>query len=114
MKRLALFSILVTTLGMAACGGGSSGTPPPPTGGFSNASLHGQYAFSMSGIDLNGGYIARTGAFIADGNGFNHNFRTLIVDAHGRLQTVLPAGGDLSDQIVSELLKAAAVTNQTD
>ncbi len=69
MKRLALFSILVTTLGMAACGGGSSGTPPPPTGGFSNASLHGQYAFSMSGIDLNGGYIARTGAFIADGNG---------------------------------------------
>jgi len=52
--------------------------------------------------------------FIADGNGFNHNFRTLIVDAHGRLQTVLPAGGDLSDQIVSELLKAAAVTNQTD
>lgn len=52
--------------------------------------------------------------FIADGNGFNHNFRTLIVDAHGRLQTVLPTGGDLSDQIVSELLKAAAATNRAD
>lgn len=47
-----------------------------------------------------------------DDGTFNHNFRTLIVDAAGHLQTVFPTSGDLSDQIVSEMLKAAAVTNQ--
>lgn len=36
----------------------------------------------------------------------NHNFRTLIVDPAGHLQTVFPMSGDLSDQIVSEILKA--------
>lgn len=39
----------------------------------------------------------------------NHNFRTLIVDTQGHLQMVFPTSGDLSDQIVSEILKAAAV-----
>jgi protein SCO1/2 len=39
---------------------------------------------------------------------FNHNFRTMIIDASGRLQMVFPIGGDLSDEIVSEVLKAAA------
>lgn len=39
----------------------------------------------------------------------NHNFRTLIIDTQGHLQTVFPTSGDLSDQIVSEILKAAAV-----
>src|SRR5581483_7252450 len=48
----------------------------------------------------------------SDGAGtINHNFRTLIVDASGHLQMIFPVTGDLSDQIVSELLKAAAVTN---
>lgn len=42
----------------------------------------------------------------------DHNFRTLIVDANGHLQMVFPTGGDLSDMIVQEILKAAAVTNQ--
>jgi protein SCO1/2 len=42
---------------------------------------------------------------------FNHDFRTLIVDAAGHLQTVFPTGGDLSDAIVEEILKAASVTN---
>jgi protein SCO1/2 len=46
----------------------------------------------------------------ADGT-FNHNFRTLIIDANGHLQMVFPTGGDLSDQIVAQILKAAAVTN---
>jgi len=41
---------------------------------------------------------------------FNHNFRTLIVDPRGHLQMVFPTSGDLSDQIVAELIKAA-VTN---
>jgi len=49
-----------------------------------------------------------------DAGTFNHNFRTLIVDANGRLQMVFPTGGDLSDQIVAEILKAAAVTNSAD
>ena len=43
---------------------------------------------------------------------FNHDFRTLIVDAGGQLQMVFPTSGDLSDQIVAEMLKAAAATNQ--
>ncbi len=48
----------------------------------------------------------------ADGT-FNHNFRTLIIDATGHLQMIFPTSGDLSDQIVTEIIKAAAVTNQT-
>lgn len=47
---------------------------------------------------------------LADGT-INHNFRTLIVDAAGHLQTVFPTSGDLSDQIVAEILKASAATN---
>ncbi len=46
----------------------------------------------------------------ADGT-INHNFRTLIIDANGRLQMVFPTTGDLSDQIVGEIIKAAAATN---
>jgi protein SCO1/2 len=42
---------------------------------------------------------------------FNHNFRTLIIDAAGRLQTTFPIGGNLSQVIVSEMFKAAAATN---
>jgi protein SCO1/2 len=42
----------------------------------------------------------------------NHNFRTLIVDGHGHLQTVFPVSGDLSASIVAEIIKAATVTNQ--
>ena len=45
-NRLALFLALCFATFAAACGGGDSPpTPPPPTGGFSNASLKGQYAF---------------------------------------------------------------------
>ena len=46
----------------------------------------------------------------ADGT-INHNFRTLIIDASGRLQMVFPTGGDLTAAITGEILKAAAVTN---
>lgn len=53
-----------------------------------------------SGVTLHG----------SDGT-INHNFRTLIIDASGRLQMVFPTAGDLSDQIVTEIIKAAAVTN---
>jgi len=42
------------------------------------------------------------------GGTINHNFRTLIIGPEGHLQMVFPTSGDLSDQIVSEILKATA------
>jgi protein SCO1/2 len=45
--------------------------------------------------------------FEAEGAFFNHNFRTLIIDTNGHLQTSFPIGGNLSDAIVKEILKAA-------
>jgi protein SCO1 len=56
--------------------------------------------------ELSGVKIDRSGGLI------NHNFRTLIIDANNHLQNTFPFGGDLSDMIVGEMLKAAAVTNQ--
>jgi protein SCO1/2 len=38
---------------------------------------------------------------------FTHNFRTLVVDAEGRLRVSYPVGGDLSDALASEIVKAA-------
>ena len=49
-----------------------------------------------------------------EGGVFSHDLRTLIIDAAGHLQMVFPTSGDLSDQIVAELLKAAAVTNASE
>jgi protein SCO1/2 len=49
--------------------------------------------------------------FQRDGALFNHDFRTQIIDARGRLQMVFPIGGDLSDAIVEEIVKAARTTN---
>ena len=43
-----------------------------------------------------------------DAGTINHNFRTLIIDPEGHLQMVFPVSGDLSDQIVTEILKATA------
>jgi hypothetical protein len=68
MRALLATAFVIVSLCLVACGGGSI-QPPPPSGGFSNASLHGQYAFSMNGIDLNAAYIARIGSFTADGGG---------------------------------------------
>ncbi len=42
---------------------------------------------------------------------FEHNFRTLIINPSGKLQMAFPVGGDLSEAIVSEMLKALSVTN---
>ena len=53
-------------------------------------------------------------SYESDAGTFNHNFRTLIIDAAGHLQMIFPTSGDLSDQIVAEIIKAAAVTNQPD
>jgi protein SCO1/2 len=51
-------------------------------------------------------------SYESDAGTFNHNFRTLIIDANGHLQMIFPTSGDLSDQIVAEIIKAAAVTNR--
>jgi protein SCO1/2 len=50
--------------------------------------------------------------FSPEGSLFNHNFRTLIINAAGDLQMAFPTGGDLADAIVDEILKAASVTNR--
>lgn len=49
----------------------------------------------------------------SDNGLINHNFRTLIVDANGHLQTVFPISGDFSDSIVAEIIKATTETNRT-
>jgi protein SCO1/2 len=46
--------------------------------------------------------------FDHDGAFYNHNFRTLIIDAAGHVQMIFPMGGDLSDAIVDEMRKAIA------
>lgn len=70
MKRGALLLTLLVAAFTGACsGGGGGGTlPPPPPLGFSNSSLNGQYAFTMTG-QASDGFIARIGTFIADGKG---------------------------------------------
>jgi protein SCO1/2 len=59
------------------------------------------------------GELARASGvnYQADDGTINHNFRTLIIDANGRLQMVFPTSGDLSDAIVAELLKACVQNN---
>ena len=51
----------------AGCGGNASSTPTP-TGGFSNASINGAYAFSFSGNDASG-FFAVAGTLTANGSG---------------------------------------------
>jgi hypothetical protein len=73
-KRLYLLLALIPLLFLAAaCGGGSAPLPPPPPPAkFSNASLAGQYAFSMTGSELCAGVgslFTRAGSFTADGHG---------------------------------------------
>ncbi|MGB2670284.1 MAG: hypothetical protein WCA94_00985 [Candidatus Acidiferrum sp.] len=74
MKRVLIVSIGAVALWAGACssGGGGSITPPPPAGPFSNESLNGQYAFSVTGTDASTGAALpfnMVGSFIADGKG---------------------------------------------
>lgn len=73
---------------LASCSNSGSVPPlPPPLGMYSNASLKGQYAFSMSGEIPNtfgGSPISRAGSFVADGNG-------IITSAIEDVQTLSPA-----------------------
>jgi hypothetical protein len=69
VRRWGLAIVAIVPMGLVACGGSSGVQPPPQSGPFSNASLHGQYAFSMSGVDLTGAYTGQVGTFTADGSG---------------------------------------------
>jgi hypothetical protein len=80
MRNTSTVAALILALTLSACGGSSNIQPPPPSGGFTLASLKGQYAFSMSGLDLSGAFIARIGSFTADGAG---NITTGLEDLLG-------------------------------
>jgi hypothetical protein len=68
-RRLFLTTCILAAF-LTACGGDSGGiNPPPPAGPFSNATLTGQFAFSLSGRDSNGAYVAHIGSIVADGQG---------------------------------------------
>jgi len=65
----------------------------------------------LTGSDESIGELARLSdvKFEREAGSFNHNFRTLIIDAAGHLRMVFPTGGDLSSAIADEILKAANV-----
>jgi len=66
------------------------------------------WSFLTGPADKIGELVRQSGmTYQLDGGAFNHNFRTLIVDANGHLQMVFPTSGDLSDEIVAEIVKAA-------
>jgi protein SCO1/2 len=44
----------------------------------------------------------------------NHDFRTVVVDASGAIQNLWPVGGDTTDFLVSEMIKAARAMNGPD
>jgi hypothetical protein len=117
MKRLALLVSLALASLTTACGGGGSnpGPPPPPPPGakFSNASLAGQYAFSMTGTESCGGQgslFGRAGTFTADGNG---NITTGLEDVNvcTGVATIPFTGGTYS--IGADGRGVVALTNST-
>lgn len=64
---LSLIFILTFLLLLAGCGGGNQLTTPAPEG-FTNSSLSGTYAFSVTG-ENGGGFFAFAGSFQANGSG---------------------------------------------
>ncbi len=73
-RRACLAAIVLASLAAACSGGGNIVVipPPPPQGNFSNASLNGRFAFSMTGTEvcgLSSSFFGRIGSFTADGNG---------------------------------------------
>ena len=46
------------------------------------------------------------------GGTYDHGFSTAIFDATGKLQNMWPIGGDMTDQIVSEIVKGARIENK--
>ena len=102
MKPLILPAVAALALLAVSCGGNgsSSPTPPPSTGNFSNASLKGTYAFSMSGTDASinvGAFLSRVGSFVADGSG-NISMGVEVVSDGGNINQVQFTGGTYSIQ----------------
>ena len=100
MNKISSCAVLIfLALFLAACGGGGSTPPPPPSTGFTLASLKGQYAFSLSGLDPSGAYIARIGSFISDGNGIiTGGLEDVLPLATGQPTTTSFSGGSYSIQ----------------
>jgi protein SCO1 len=71
------------------------------------------WSFLTGPLDKIGELAAQSDAkFDKEGGLFNHNFRTLIIDATGRLQIAFPVGGNLADAIVEQMLRAATARRQ--
>ena len=99
MRSVACAVLIAFSLLLASCGGGSSVPPPPPTGNFTLASLKGQYAFSMSGVDPTGAFIARVGSFNADGAGnIISGLEDVVPLATGQASIVTFTGGNYQIQ----------------
>ncbi len=73
MNRLLLVLTIAAAVWTSSCSGGSSTPVPPPSGGFTNASLKGNYVFSMTGTTADPNFgtssFSRVGVFSADGGG---------------------------------------------
>jgi protein SCO1/2 len=49
-------------------------------------------------------------SFWREGGSLSHNVRTVVVDAEGKIQKIIPENKWTSDELVEEILKAAAVS----
>lgn len=89
-SRVALLFVLssLVVLLMAGCGSGVHTAPPVPAG-FTNASLNGTYAFSISGSSANG-FLGLTGNFFAVAGSFQANGSGVITG--GTLDFTSPSG----------------------
>ena len=68
-KRFSLVAMATVLIMLSAGCGGNASSTPTPTGGFSNASINGAYAFSFSGNDAVNGFFAVAGTLTANGSG---------------------------------------------
>lgn len=66
---LVYISLMAALVAIIGCGSGSSLSFPAPQGGFTNSSFNGSFAFSYSGQDPSGVFIASAGSLQADGAG---------------------------------------------
>ena len=67
------------------------------------------WSFLTGSIDKITELAKESGVTFTPGQGiFDHNFRTLIIDPRSKLQMSFPIGGNISDGIANEILKAAA------
>lgn len=92
-SRIAIVAIVISFgLVLIGCGtGGGTRFALPPSGSFTNASLSGTYAFSVSGTNQFG-FIAIAGSVQADGNG-NLSSGILDVNNSGSVATSVPVNG---------------------